>query len=689
MGPMSTPMLCSTASPLSGKRRGVTAPIRPCHRFPSAQRFRPEPLPAWRAVLLCLGLVLTAAGAAGAAQNEQDAYLHELQARAAALELATSRTWRALLHYEADWLGPGVTSTVASPWFFRAAAGRTDPAAELAATLAAFFLRDDMAPRQAPPQCVFRARYAWLDARLDFDPARMPVLECDQYQHWRGNIDAAGVSLVFPAAFTNSPASMFGHTLIRIDSAGGERDRELLAYAVNFAASTDKQQGLVFAYKGLFGGYPGIYGIFPYYEKVKQYAWIENRDVWDYRVKLDAAEIDRLVAHLWELQGVAFDYYFLLKNCAYQLLALLEVARPSLRLVERFDWYAIPADTIRALRSVPGLLGPPEYRPSLATILETHYRALAPQQQALALALALARGKAGPNGPALTSVPPQARARVLEVGHDYLYYRVVTDRVARETALPRLRDILLARSRIPVDSKLPAPPVPAVAPDAGHPTLRVAATGVWAAEGFSIGFKIRPAYHDLLDPPGGYTAGAQIEFLDLGLRLDPGDGGLELDYFTLIDIVSIAPRTALFQPISWRLATGLRQRPVAAPFAEDAHLGAFLEGGPGLAWGDLDGVTLYSFALGSLDANHGFDHGYAAGAGASVGLLAYPARGWQLQLEAGALDYLAGDEGHRVWLSLAQQWPLAGHLALRLELGWEGTARADSARGILGVRAYF
>jgi hypothetical protein len=97
--------------------------------------------------------------------------------------------------------------------------------------------------------------------------------------------------------------------------------------------------------------------VFPYYEKVKQYAWIEHRDVWSYPLALSDAETERLVDHLWEMDGVHFDYYFLTKNCSYQLLSLLEVARPALRLTEKYSWYAIPADTIRTLADVPGLMG--------------------------------------------------------------------------------------------------------------------------------------------------------------------------------------------------------------------------------------------------------------------------------------------------------------------------------------------
>ena len=44
---------------------------------------------------------------------------------------------------------------------------------------------------------------------------------------WREGIGGAAVSLIFPEAFLNSPASMFGHTLLRIDATAEESPRNV------------------------------------------------------------------------------------------------------------------------------------------------------------------------------------------------------------------------------------------------------------------------------------------------------------------------------------------------------------------------------------------------------------------------------------------------------------------------------
>ncbi len=68
--------------------------------------------------------------------------------------------------------------------------------------------------------------------------------------------------------------------------------------------------------------------------------------------------------HVWELGPTRFDYYFFDENCAYHLLSLLEVARPGLQLTDRFRWWAIPSDTVRAVTDQPGLLKRVVYRPA-------------------------------------------------------------------------------------------------------------------------------------------------------------------------------------------------------------------------------------------------------------------------------------------------------------------------------------
>src|SRR5688572_16379463 len=174
-------------------------------------------------------------------------------------------------------------------------------------------------------------------------------------------MDPEGLTMVFASYYLNNPASMYGHTFFEINRPD---TRGLLDYTINFAAYPDTTNGILFAIKGLTGGYPGRFSTMPYYMKVQEYNNLESRDLWEYPLQLDSPSMDRLIRHLWEMGQASMGYYFFNKNCSYQLLPLLEVANPSLHVVERFKFKAIPADTLRAVITQPHLARPVRLRPS-------------------------------------------------------------------------------------------------------------------------------------------------------------------------------------------------------------------------------------------------------------------------------------------------------------------------------------
>ena len=295
--------------------------------------------------VLCISAPTFAAG---------DAYLQELMAQAHAAGLAADPEWLALVHYRANLILPGVTGQADDPDFYLASDGKTDPGAELDATLRAFFapavVETDTVQH---PQCRFIARYEWLKRSLHFDPQRLPPQSCKRFRKWRAALNASALTLVFPSAYINNPSSMFGHTLLRVDAPNQDERTRLLAYAVNYAVGSTTDNGMMFTLKSLVGAYPGLFSISPYYVKVKEYSDMENRDIWEYRLNFTQEEIDRLLQHAWELGPTRFDYYFFDENCAYYLLSLFDVARPSLALTDGFRGWVIPVDTVRRVVEQP------------------------------------------------------------------------------------------------------------------------------------------------------------------------------------------------------------------------------------------------------------------------------------------------------------------------------------------------
>lgn len=613
----------------------------------------------WIFLLLFLHLPL----AASAADNP---YLDELIAQARQKNLAQRSEWLNLLHYKSYPYWPGMRSLADDPDFFNARDGKTNAAAELEATLANFFSTIEETDKAQNPQCRFIARYHWLKNELHFDPARLPERACKRFHAWHDSLDPYSITLVFPAAYLNNPASMYGHTLLRIDAKDQNEQTRLLAYSISYAAGTNETSGLIFAVKGLFGGYPGLFSITPYYLKVREYSDIENRDVWEYQLTLTPAEIDRLLMHVWELGPIRFDYYFFDENCAYHLLSLLEVARPGLELTDRFRWWAIPSDTVRAVAEQPGLLKRVVYRPANATVIRQRLADMDPAQRHLAKELSQPE-KISSAKARLDEFSPANQAKILELGYDYSEYQMATGRQAKTAS--HLHELLLARNRVDIPPQKPQVPMPMVRPDQGHKTSRLGmAIGSRGGRRYED-IRIRPTYHDLMDDDGGYTPGAQIQFFDTTLRHYRGDAGLRLEEFKPLDIASLSPHDEFFKPTSWKLNVGWTRK----RFSEtDEPLVLRFNGGPGLAYnafGARGGTSVYyGFLETSLDVGKRFDQDYAWGIGPSVGWLANPSERWRVNLFARSLRYGLGDEHWARELNLEQRYSLTRQSALRFQL---------------------
>ena len=606
-------------------------------------------------------------------------YLDELQQRSRNSGLAQQPAWRDLLHVKQHPLTRQIRSLADDPGFFLALNGARDPQAELDASLAAFFDASGRHAEGQTAQCRFRARYEWLREQLGFDAARLPEQPCTRYDQWREGLHTRSISLIFPAAFLNSPASMYGHTFLRLNVDGPNADQPLLAYAISYAANGNEAEGLGFAFKGLTGLYSGIFTNAPYYLKIREYTHLENRDIWEYELDLTPAEVDRLLAHTWELGFTRFDYFFFDENCSYHLLSLLDVARPGLHLTDQFTWWAIPVDTVRAVVQASGLLKSTHYRPSNSSDLQWRAAQL-PRDQVLQ-AKALGEGSVTPAAWAASSpaAADEAQVRTLELAERYATYRAAQGEL-RGAAFERLRlQLLTARAALPALPEL-AVPVPDVPPQAGHGTARVDLSAGRRNGKAVWNLALRPAYHDLGDPEEGYSRGAQIQFLALDLGQTEGQG-MRLQRFTPVDIVSLTPTTAMLGGTSWKVRFGLVRS--FANTAANAPLAVEVNGGPGHAWELREDRRALAYVF--MDNQLWYDKSLAAtpwavGSGLQAGLLLDLGARWRIQLEAGVRAFVGpAREEHsasmrhrfsldaRDNLSVLCQWRRRGSAAIQRE----------------------
>lgn len=619
-----------------------------------------------------LGLL---AGLAHAAPQPPD----DLIAEAVARDLHEHPAWRALLHYRGE--GNAAESEVVTPGFFLAERGRHDPEAELRATLRAFFAPRDteIGPRGEHPRCRFPARFAWLDQRLELRRHDLPVTRCEAYEAWVADIDPAGASLVFAAAYLNNPSSMFGHTFLRIDREDPEQAGELSAYAVNFSAQTEETNGVLFAVKGLTGQYRGRYALRPYYGMVNDYAEIESRDLWSYRLDLAPAEVERLLQHLWEMEDVDFRYFFLRENCSYQILALLETARPDLDLTGGFFHQVEPHATVQRLDD-SGLLTSPDYRPALLNRIRARLGQLSPAGRRHVTRLV-----AGEADPDAGELPRAERAQALETAFALLKYRQGEGAIDAETYGERSLPILRARSRL---GRVAAPEIepPDSAPHRAHRATRLSVgAGADHRSGYlALGY--RPSFHGITERRAGYRRGAAIQALDLAVHLPTDGSGPDLERLILADILSLARRGPLIRPLSWRLRGGYEEVWIDG---EDDQGSIKLEGGLGPAWSLTPALTGYAFAQGQVLGHPDLPKGGSAGIGARLGLLWSPGRQWTAHAFAEAHDHPSRLERTLVRAAVEGSYAPSPRWGVALRVEAHGRRSDTSTEGTLSWRYYF
>jgi hypothetical protein len=563
--------------------------------------------------------------------------------------LANDKQWLDLLHYHRIGLFSTFQSQADDPRFFFAENGKNNPEAELQATLSALESSDYSADS---PVCRFPARLHWLQTKgylLEKD-----ARQCHEFQEWFDKIDAKSLTLAFPAAYLNSPSSMYGHTFIRINRKHGSNP--LLDYSINYAANADPDDNeLVFSYKGLTGGYPGVFSVLPYYQKIKEYSFLEARDIWEYDLDMNETEVAQFVRHTWEIQNTHFDYFFFTENCSYHLLTLLDAAIPRLHLSDQFTVSAIPADTVRVIQDT-GLIAGTAFRPSTMSLMTHMLDRTTEEIQSGARQLVEEDADIITT---LSKFKDTEQAQLLELAYQYSRYLAVRKKQDQKRQGKKAISLLSARSKIEQTQVFPEYPVPTYRDDQGHRSARVEASLGYLSETPYRQLGIRAAYHDRLDNVPGYLKGAKLEMFHTQIRHANRENDKEHIYIErigLIDIASYSPRNAFLSPISWEVSTGFKR-----PDAARDELLPFLSAGWGASylWQRQQFYALGVFDL-NIDNDIKHDHHFSMG----------PKLGWLSQHENWALN-----------LALTQAFDLSGAkfakravelgISRRLSIDWQ------------------
>lgn len=586
-------------------------------------------------------------------------------------------TWQRLMYANKN-----QKSEVTYSGYFLSENGKNNLKEELKADISALFMpaQDNQSIR-----CKFPARSQWLVQKVGIQENELPQVKCSEFENWIGQIKPHKATLIYATDFMGNPSSMFGHTLLRLDPKD-QQQLNLVSYAVNYAATVAGNDNWSYAWKGLTGQYPGEYSLMPYYRKVKEYGDFESRDLWEYELNLSSEETRFLVSHIWEMQHVSFPYYFVSDNCAYRLLGLVDLVKPESNLQEKFTYASIPMETIKSMQQ-QGLTKAPVYRPAL----ETQLLAQAHQHGASLAKVAhqIAMLPIQQSSQILKSFTEQDQAKILEMAYDDLYLQFIGRKVDESIAQPQLRQLLALRSQIDLDKQRQEPKRPAKEPTQGHNArnFSVKAGEVQGDKFIELGH--RQAYHDLIDPQGGYRAGTQLLFLNGNAQWR--DDHLKLERLDLLEVNSYNPIQPFKTPLSWGFNLGWRQEAIHdGSFSEDKQHGvASFNAQVGYSLADYGRKHIcYGQVQTYVQTGSNLDKGWRVGMGPTLGCV----NQWFERFNSVVQIELPYWEDQNQWnLRVNTQWQyvINRNNAVRLNWDYEQQNHQDWMKSSLGYVWFF
>jgi hypothetical protein len=223
---------------------------------------------------------------------------------------AITEEWEALLHYK-----NGKSVIGGESPFFLSSEGYQNSTAELEATIAAL-------SNNPNAQCRYPARLEFLLESGRIKANELPKSDCEEYKTYLQKVPLERVYAVFVAEDQSNPASIMGHTILKIageDESGAE-------HSFSFMALMNESGNLKRYINAVLNGSEGSYVLAPYYETTKTYIYSEQRSLWEFELDLSVKAKERLKKHLWELKETPIQYQFITHNCNTAIEMILSAA---------------------------------------------------------------------------------------------------------------------------------------------------------------------------------------------------------------------------------------------------------------------------------------------------------------------------------------------------------------------------
>lgn len=187
--------------------------------------------------------------------------------------------------------------------------------------------------------CDYPARADFIASRADIDitPALRRCTDLDEFLQ---KVPFDSLSVVFASEQLNAPASVMGHSFLKIE--GKNAAQESTAYAISFLTNVSTINFPNLALEILLTGREGYVTLGPYGQIISDYVDAGERSVWEVEVPTSPASRRLAQLHIWELRNARPEYLFIKFNCATFLDRLLYLASPQA--ADKGSYFLTPLD---------------------------------------------------------------------------------------------------------------------------------------------------------------------------------------------------------------------------------------------------------------------------------------------------------------------------------------------------------
>ncbi|MBF0192919.1 MAG: DUF4105 domain-containing protein [Magnetococcales bacterium] len=484
-----------------------------------------------------------------------------LQSTANVQKLSQNKVWHRLLHYNSK----NLQGEIHTNGFYLSKHGKFDPLAELKATITAYsdpWKKDG----NKHPRCRYPARYFWLKDHISLPDYKLREPRCTNLENWALFDSAESISLLLVSGYFGNPASTFGHSLLRINTAAPEDHKGLFDLAINFGAIVpEKEPTPLYIYKGLFGGYKAGFSDRYFYTQDIVYSRTEYRDIWDYKLNLTKQQRTLLLLHMFEVNGKQFTYFFLDENCVYRFAELLELITDENFLQDANYWY-IPTDLFRKLEKIntqkikagkDGIIKSVTFIPSAQRLLYQRFAKLS-KDEVKTVNLLITNGLKN-NQHFLYKHSTKRQAEILDTLLEYQQYRLISEEPEPSQSTREAKDTaLLSRLKLDVISKPIKPITPLPSPAKGSASPRTS-LGISYEENNPIRaqFSISPFSQELLG--NNSLENGELVLFETVIGWDEKDS-IDLDRFDLVRVKKFdTPPVPISgeSPWAWKLRIGV------------------------------------------------------------------------------------------------------------------------------------